>query len=106
MLSATNSVRKAQPIRPIPELGVSVIGSAGFGWSGLSGRRTGDTGITGDRPPRPKPEKKNNTIQLIKCCDYIIQLYNRFNWNKEFGRKKLNSEQILRFFFYLNLENV
>lgn len=39
-----SSVRNAQPIRAMAGLGVSVMGNAGFGWSGLSGRRVGDVG--------------------------------------------------------------
>lgn len=43
-LSVMSSVRRAQPIRAMAGLGVSVMGNAGLGWSGLSGRRVGDVG--------------------------------------------------------------
>lgn len=57
-----NKVLKAQPIRPIALLGVSVIGSAGFAWSGdIERLGGGDTGCCigfFTLTPDPKP----NTI--------------------------------------------
>lgn len=40
----TSSVRSDQAMRSMAALGVFVMGSAGFGWSGLCGRRVGDVG--------------------------------------------------------------
>lgn len=58
-LSVIRSTRSAHPIREMAGLGVSVMGKAGFGWSGLFGRRTGDV-CTAGVMPRPKPAQHLN----------------------------------------------
>lgn len=57
-LSVSRRTRSAQPILAIAGLGFSVIANAGFGWSGLFARRTGDwaAGVI----PRPKPMQHLN----------------------------------------------
>lgn len=57
-LSVSNRTRNAQPIRDIAGLGTSVIANAGFGWSGLLARRTGD--VCAAVIPRPKPMQHLN----------------------------------------------
>lgn len=50
-LSLTSSVRNDQAMRSMAALGAFVIGSAGLGWSGLSGRRVGDSGAAAIAAP-------------------------------------------------------
>lgn len=58
-LSESSRTRSAQPMRVIAGLGISVIAKAGFGWSGLLARRTGDVCVAGTMP-RPKPKQYLN----------------------------------------------
>lgn len=55
-LSLSNKTRSAQPMRAIGGLGTSVMANAGFGWSGLFARRTGDVCVVG-WILRPKPKQ-------------------------------------------------
>lgn len=62
LLVVSSSVRKAHPMRPIAWLGASVIGSAGFGLSGLIDLRPGGepgpcNGEDFELTPGPKPAR-------------------------------------------------
>lgn len=48
----------------------SVMGSAGFGWSGLSGRFVGDVAAAGCTPG-PKPNKARQ-INIYICIKYVF----------------------------------
>lgn len=67
-----SNVLNAQPILPVIELGASVMGSAGFGWSGeIDLRGGGDTDCIPPLfviTPLPKPEKSN----LHTNHEYIV----------------------------------
>lgn len=78
-------------MRDISGLGVSVIGSAGFGWSGLFGRRTGET-CDADGTLRPKPgrEKKKSRAEIDL---FVIRNHFAIKWENLSLNQKLAQER-------------